>query len=83
MSASRAVPKTNILAGSGWKRKRAFRDETRLDVSRGDTGRGDTCFPAPWWVEMEFDPKRVERVEKEMLRVLVRGAERSGAFLGE
>jgi hypothetical protein len=32
---------------------------------------------------MEFDPKRVERVEKEMLRVLVRGAERSGAFLGE
>ncbi len=65
------------------KRKRAFRDETRLDVSRGDTGRGDTCFPAPWWVEMEFDPKRVERVEKEMLRVLVRGAERSGAFLGE
>ena len=65
------------------KRKRAFRDETRLDVSRGDTGRGDTRFPAPWWVEMEFDPKRVERVEKEMLRVLVRGAERSGAFLGE
>jgi hypothetical protein len=65
------------------KRKRAFRDETRLDVSRGDTGRGDTCFPAPWWVEMEFDPKRVERVEKEMLGVLVRGAERSGAFLGE
>jgi hypothetical protein len=65
------------------KRKRALRDETRLDVSRGDTGGGDTCFPAPWWVEMEFDPKRVERVEKEMLRVLVRGAERSGAFLGE
>jgi hypothetical protein len=65
------------------KRKRALRDETRLDVSRGDPGGGDTCFPAPWWVEMEFDPKRVERVEKEMLRVLVRGAERSGAFLGE
>ena len=59
------------------KRKRSS-DETRLDVYRGDTG-----FPAPWWVEMEFDPKRVERVEKEMLRVLVRGAERSGAFLGE
>lgn len=59
------------------KRKRTS-DETRLDVFRGDTG-----FPAPWWVEMEFDPKRVERVEKEMLRVLVRGAERSGAFLGE
>ena len=60
------------------KRKRSS-DETRLDVYLT----GDTGFPAPWWVEMEFDPKRVERFEKEMLRVLVRGAERSGAFLGE
>ena len=34
----------------------------------------------PWWVEMEFDHARVERIERDALDVLTRGARRGVAF---
>ena len=54
---------------------------SRLDTRRED-GDGDArlALPDPWWVEMEFDPASVERIERDMLRVLVRGAEASRTF---
>ena len=33
----------------------------------------------PWWVEMEFDHARVERIERDALDVLTRGARRGVA----
>ena len=63
------------------KKARFSGDETRLDTRRGegfsdagDADGGDASLADPWWVEMEFDHARVERIERDMLRVLVKGA---------
>ena len=59
----------------------AIQTETQTDDERSNAAavRGLHDLD-PWWVEMEFDHARVERIERDALDVLTRGARRGVAF---
>ena len=56
----------------------AIQTETQTDDERSNAAAVHDLDP--WWVEMEFDHARVERIERDALDVLTRGARRGVAF---